>query len=174
MIHREISIGTARDADLDHLVALDARSFSPADRYRRREWAGILNESLANGPSRLVVARAAGRVIGAVLVVPDVESMHVSIHSIAVDPRYRRIGLARRLLCAALAPLADQSPQIRTVSLEVRVANTAARALYEQLGFRVSRQMRKYYADGAAALEYRAPLPNVLDACQAASAPAAD
>src|SRR5215471_3835570 len=52
--------------------------------------------------------------------------------------------------------LTQQSAHIRTVSFEVRVENARAQALYEQLGFRVSWKMRKYYADSAAALEYRA------------------
>jgi ribosomal-protein-alanine N-acetyltransferase len=162
----EISIGPARDTDLDQLVALDARSFSNVDRYRRREWAGMLHESLATGPARIVVARSGRHVVGAVVLVADVESMHTSILSIAVETRYRRTGVARRLMYAALA---QQSAHIRTVSLEVRVNNAGARALYEQLGFRVSRRIRRYYADGADALEYRAPIQSVLDASRTAA-----
>ena len=112
------------------------------------------------------MARSAARVIGAVVVAADVESMHANVVSIAVDPRYRRNGIALRLLYAALA---QQAAPVRTVSLEVRADTAGARALYERLSFRVSRKMRGYYADGAAALEYRASIQNVLDACQAAS-----
>jgi [ribosomal protein S18]-alanine N-acetyltransferase len=157
----EVSIGPARDSDLDQLVALDARSFSQVDRYGRRKWAGILNESLGMGPARIVVARSARRIVGAVVVVPDLERLHASIMSIAVELRYRRTGVARRLMYAALAQL---SAHIRTVSLEVREENGAARALYERLGFQRSRKMRRHYADGAAALEYRAPIQSVLEA----------
>src|SRR5262249_48030578 len=139
-------MGPAQDSDLDQLVALDARSFSRIDRYRRREWAGLLNESLSRGPSRIVVARSGGQIIGAVVVAPDVERMHIRITSLAVEPRHRRTGVARRLICAALA---EQSAALRTASLEVREANTGARALYEKLGFRVSRRLRRYYGDGA-------------------------
>ena len=110
-----------------------------------------------------MLARSAAAIVGAVVVVTDVQSLHASILSIAVDLRQRRSGLGRRLLCEALA---QQPVQIRTVSLEVRVENAAARALYEQLGFRISRRMRKYYADGASALEYRAPIQSVLEQCQ--------
>jgi ribosomal protein S18 acetylase RimI-like enzyme len=84
--------------------------------------------------------------------------------SIAVELRYRRTGLARRLIYAALA---QQPARVRTISLEVRAENAGARALYEQLGFLVSRRIRKYFADGADALEYRAPIQSVLDACRA-------
>jgi ribosomal protein S18 acetylase RimI-like enzyme len=162
----EVPTVPARYTDLDQLVALDSRSFSQADRYRRREWAGILSQSLGEGPARIVVARVGGTVIGAAVVVTDIEAMHTSVLSLAVETRYRRTGLGRRLMCDALA---QQSTHTRTVSLEVRIENVGARALYEQLGFRISRRLRKYYADGASALEYRAPMQSVLDACQAAS-----
>jgi ribosomal-protein-alanine N-acetyltransferase len=111
-----------------------------------------------------VAARSAGKVIGVVVVVLDSEGMRTNLLSIAVELRYRRIGLARRLIHAALAQLSEQ---VRTVSLEVRVDNAGARALYERIGFRVSRRMRKYYADGGDAMEYCAPIQGVLDACQA-------
>jgi ribosomal protein S18 acetylase RimI-like enzyme len=150
----------ARLADLDQLVALDARTFSPTDRYRRREWATLLSDSLAGGPSRILVARAPEGVVGAVIVAPDLEAQEVNISSLAVDIAYRRTGLATRLLRDALAHM---PAQVGTVSLEVREDNAGARALYEHLGFQVARRIRRYYADGAAALEYRAPLAVVLE-----------
>ena len=103
--------------------------------------------------------RAREGVVGAAVVVPDLEAEEVNIVSLAVDPTYRRTGLATRLLRDALA---DLPAQVSTVSLEVREDNTIARALYEHLGFQVARRVRRYYADGAAALEYRAPLAVVL------------
>ena len=155
----DLRVEPARPADLDQLVALDARSFSRADRYRRPEWAALLGDSLADGPSRILVARLADAVVGAVVVEPDLESGDVNLVSLAVDASYRRTGLATRLLRDALAPLAAQ---VRTVTLEVRTDNNAARSLYEQLGFQLARRIRRYYADGAPALQYRAPLSVVL------------
>jgi ribosomal-protein-alanine N-acetyltransferase len=159
MTTRDVRLESAWERDLDQLVALDARSFSQADRYGRHEWATLLSESLSDGPARILVARLAEAVVGAVVVVPDLEAEDVNIVSVAVDMPYRRTGLATRLLRDALAPLPNQ---VRTVSLQVRADNTGARAMYEQLGFQVVRRIRRYYADGAAALEYRAPLAVVL------------
>src|SRR5207253_5162824 len=141
----DLSPEPARLADLDQLVALDARSFSQADRYRRREWAALLSDSLAGGPTRILVARATGCVVGAVVVVPDLEAEEVNIVSLAVDPAYRRTRLATRLLRDALAQM---PAQVRTVSLEVRADNAGARALYEHLGLQLARRIRSYYADG--------------------------
>jgi len=55
------------------------------------------------------------------------------ITNIAVRPGQRRQGIAKALLSAQI----DFCKHIgcRTVTLEVRQSNTAARALYEQLGF---------------------------------------
>ena len=36
-------------------------------------------------------------------------------------------------------------------------------SLYEKLGFQVARRFRRYYPDGATALQYRAPLAVILE-----------
>jgi ribosomal-protein-alanine N-acetyltransferase len=67
------------------------------------------------------------------------------INSLAVDVARRREGLARRLLRHVLAEAADAGANAAT--LEVRRSNTAARALYEGLGFTVEGLRRDYYQD---------------------------
>lgn len=57
-----------------------------------------------------------------------------SIDNICVAPAYRRQGLARRLLKEAMAQ-AGNAHGAQTFTLEVRVSNEAARALYESMGF---------------------------------------
>ena len=54
--------------------------------------------------------------------------------SMWVDPRYRRWGVARVLVDQAVRWAAER--QAREVILWVADQNTAARRLYEQLGFR--------------------------------------
>jgi ribosomal-protein-alanine N-acetyltransferase len=67
------------------------------------------------------------------------------INSLAVDVARRREGLARRLLQHVLAEAANAGANAAT--LEVRRSNTAARALYEGLGFAVEGIRRDYYQD---------------------------
>jgi tRNA threonylcarbamoyl adenosine modification protein YeaZ/ribosomal-protein-alanine acetyltransferase len=67
------------------------------------------------------------------------------INSLAVDVARRRQGLARRLLLAVLAEAVDAGAKAAT--LEVRRSNTAARALYEGLGFSIEGVRRDYYQD---------------------------
>lgn len=58
------------------------------------------------------------------------------IANVAVYPEFRRRGIARQLMQAALAYIA---PRGRFAVLQVDAPNTAARHLYETLGFRTQR-----------------------------------
>lgn len=69
----------------------------------------------------------------------------MEIVNIAVRPQWRRKGLARELLAILLQ--AAHKMGIEKVALEVRESNFAARALYEQAGFRQSGIRKKYYPD---------------------------
>ena len=64
------------------------------------------------------------------------------IFAIGVDPRARGTGLGRALAVAGLERLASRG--LRTGMLFVDAANSAARALYESLGFTVRRLDRAY------------------------------
>jgi ribosomal-protein-alanine N-acetyltransferase len=63
--------------------------------------------------------------------------------NIAVDPDRRRQGIARTLLDSML----DRAGEDANYTLEVRVSNTGAMALYEQYGFRSVGIRRHYYSD---------------------------
>ena len=65
------------------------------------------------------------------------------IMNIAVDPDRRRLGIGRALLEALISRASPDA----SYTLEVRVSNTAAIALYESYGFREVGTRRRYYAD---------------------------
>ena len=67
------------------------------------------------------------------------------INSLAVDPAWRRRGVARRLLQHVLGEAAASGA--RSATLEVRRSNEPARALYEGLGFRVEGLRSGYYQE---------------------------
>jgi [ribosomal protein S18]-alanine N-acetyltransferase len=69
------------------------------------------------------------------------DEMHVM--NVAVAPRARRRGLARRLLGFALRRAARAGA--RTAFLELREGNREALGLYESLGFRPFSRRRAYY-----------------------------
>jgi len=65
--------------------------------------------------------------------------------NVAVDPAWRRRGLARRLVAAVMERAAARG--VRELFLEVRPSNTGARQLYESLGFSRVGQRRNYYQE---------------------------
>ena len=69
------------------------------------------------------------------------DQLHVA--TLAVDPHWRRRGIASRLLehCIELA----REAELGSIALEVQESNVGARALYERFGFRSIGKLRGYY-----------------------------
>ena len=69
------------------------------------------------------------------------DEMH--INNVASRPSFRRIGVARSLMEAAM----DESGYrgVRFVILEVRASNEAAQGLYKKLGFKLIGRRKDYY-----------------------------
>jgi ribosomal-protein-alanine N-acetyltransferase len=85
---------------------------------------------------------------GADLVGYVINSRHVDawhVMNVAVDPVHQRRGVATRLLERLFELTADDAR--RGYTLEVRVSNATAIALYERLGFESRGIRRGYYTD---------------------------
>lgn len=65
----------------------------------------------------------------------------VDITGVAVSPKYQRRGIARRLMRQLMAQLTPATQ----LFLEVRETNSAARRLYEQVGFEPIGLRENYY-----------------------------
>ena len=85
----------------------------------------------------------AGGLVAYLIVSRYVDAWHIM--NVAVHPGYRRQGVASRLL-DELFELTAGDPR-RGYTLEVRVSNTTAIALYERFGFEPSGIRRGYYTD---------------------------
>lgn len=72
-----------------------------------------------------------------------VDEVHIS--TIAVHPQWRRRGLAQLLLLSLLERGLELGVQQAT--LEVRVSNQAAQALYQKYGFEIASRQKAYYSD---------------------------
>jgi ribosomal-protein-alanine N-acetyltransferase len=72
------------------------------------------------------------------------------IISIAVLPRFRRLGIAQALMEVANDALRLRN--VKEVFLEVRESNQAAINLYQKLGYVPYKVNKNYYSDGEAAL----------------------
>ena len=84
-----------------------------------------------------------GEVVGYLIVSRYVDAWHVM--NVAVEPSRRRAGIATALLHRLFDVTAGDGR--RGYTLEVRVSNRAAIALYQRLGFQARGIRRGYYTD---------------------------
>jgi len=132
-------VAATSEADLDDVMDIDQQSFPTP--WVRQAFA----DEIARPWARLEVLRQmpGGRAVGFCNYWLVADELHIL--NIAVHPTFRKQGhasaLARHILDVAKASKA------RVLLLEVRVSNTAARSLYQKLGFRQVGVRPRYYAD---------------------------
>lgn len=81
----------------------------------------------------------------------------VQVLKIAVDPAYRRRGIAAELLALVAADARDLGASEMT--LEVRASNAGAQTFYERMGLRAIGTRPRYYQDREDAVIMSGPLP---------------
>jgi ribosomal-protein-alanine N-acetyltransferase len=129
-----------RRLTLNDLNAIDAiERLSYPTPWSRSMFAG----ELAKPASMCLGAFEGGRLAGYLIISRYVDAWHVM--NIAVDPEFRRRGIATALL-EKLFELTDDGGR-RGYTLEVRVSNEGAIKLYERLGFTGRGIRRGYYTD---------------------------
>lgn len=102
---------------------------------------GMLRDCLKSGYWNTVAITAAGEVVGFAIMSSGGGDSHVL--NIVVDPDWRRLGIARRLL-EALADAARERAADQ-LFLEVRAGNSPALTLYRDIGFAEVAVRRGYY-----------------------------
>jgi [ribosomal protein S18]-alanine N-acetyltransferase len=125
--------------DLDAIVAIENAVYPTP--WSRSMFAGELAK-----PSSLSLGAYdvdAGGLVAYLIVSRYVDAWHIM--NVAVHPGYRRQGVASRLL-DELFEVTAGDPR-RGYTLEVRVSNATAIALYERFGFEPSGVRRGYYTD---------------------------
>ena len=100
-------------------------------------------ELATNRLARYLVARAGDRVVAFAGLWLMADEAHIT--TFAVHPSWRRQGVAHRLMLS----LVELSRQIgaQRMTLEVRVSNEPAQALYRRFGFVVVGRRPRYYTD---------------------------
>lgn len=98
---------------------------------------------LNNLNSYYVVARLEGQVIGYAGMWVIAEEAHVS--TLAVDPPWRRRGLAQAMMRHLMQ--VARTRRATKMTLEVREQNVIAQALYRRLGFQPQGLIPHYYGD---------------------------
>lgn len=136
------SVRPLAEADLKAILEIEKQCFPipwSADHFRHE---------LANPIASLIgcdVARFLAGYICYWLIAGEMEILNV-----AVDPSYQRQGIAGALLAEAFRQC--QGKGLDSAWLEVRAGNAPAIGLYEQFGFIVNGQRKRYYKDGEDAL----------------------
>jgi [ribosomal protein S18]-alanine N-acetyltransferase len=124
-------------ADLNSIDRIEQRAY-------KTPWSrSMFASELAKASSICVGAFDEDRLVGYVVNSRYVDAWHVM--NVAVDPDYQRRGIATRLLEHLFEVTRDD--QRSGYTLEVRVSNVDAIALYESLGFVRQGIRRGYYTD---------------------------
>ncbi len=113
-------------------------------------WPGhfFLAEILAPGRFQRILVDGRGGLAGYLFAAWQYLDLHIL--KVAILPPWRRLGHARWLM--GLAEQYARTKGGETVTLEVRVSNHPAIALYESLGYERVGRRRRYYGDGEDAL----------------------
>ena len=129
---------------------LELRDLGDIERIERRSyptpWSRSMFASEIAKPSSICLGAfeaESGELLGYLIISRYVDAWHVM--NVAVEPTYRRRGIATALLDRLFELTADEGR--RGYTLEVRVSNTHAIQLYERLGFQGRGIRRGYYTD---------------------------
>lgn len=150
-------------ADVDAVAQLEDRCFTePWTPGAFEQFVGASGFLLAIAPSNSTGAETTppfdGTLAGYIVTSPASRApMRVAhVRNLAVDPRFRRRGLGRRLLRASLDPYRQSG--LDWARLEVRESNTPAIELYADAGFESIERRPEYYRDGETAVVMAMPL----------------
>lgn len=124
--------------DISRVVEIDQQSFTLPWPRRSFEY-----EVEQNPHAACWVAEAGGQLAGVLVLWLLLDEVHVA--TLAVDPAWRQLHIAQRLLDHGLQKAKERGAI--SAQLEVRVSNQAAIQLYEKLGFRTVNVRKNYYAD---------------------------
>ena len=141
-----ISITAMTEHDLLEVVEIEESSG-----LSRWGWAAYYAELQGNNKHLMLVARVAdaelkrGRPSLAGYIVGRMGADELHINNVAVRDSYRRRGIGRALLSLILDE--GKRSQVPFAFLELRAGNSAALALYEECGFRVTARRSRYYSE---------------------------
>jgi ribosomal-protein-alanine N-acetyltransferase len=110
-----------------------------------RPWTfGLFVGEISQRASRVyLVARVGSEVVGYAGMFRAVDDGHIT--TIAVDPAWQRRGIATRMLLALARAAVDRG--CRNLTLEVRMSNSGAQALYQRFGFVPAGVRKGYYPE---------------------------
>jgi [ribosomal protein S18]-alanine N-acetyltransferase len=134
----EVRIGPMRRRHLRNVLRIEQRTYP-----RPWSYSLFLGEIGQRTTRTYLVARVGTALVGYAGTFQAVDESHVT--TIVVDPDWYRRGIATRLLLALARSAIDRGSH--SITLEVRVSNTGAQALYRRFGFVPAGMRKAYYPD---------------------------
>lgn len=138
-----VSVRPPQPGDVHALAAAEAECFN--DPWPERYFS---SEIFAPARFHRLLIDASGGLVAYLFTAWQYLDLHVL--KVATRPRFRRLGLGRRLMTIAEQHAEEMCGE--TVTLEVRTTNLSAIALYDALGYEQVGVREGYYADLSDAL----------------------
>ncbi len=136
----ECLVRVARRGDLREIYLVEVKSFPYP--YPMEAFISLL----ILFPKHFFVAECGERVVGYVAgALRNDGSGHVM--SLAIDPRFRGLGLGSKLLKAVEESFLEEGAS--RIFLEVSTSNKVALTLYRKAGYRIVEVIKEYYPDGS-------------------------
>lgn len=149
MTNSDFSLCLARPSDASTLAQMSRLLIEYGLKWR---WtAERVAASIQDPDANVLVARVDRRLVGFAIMRYGDDAAHLDL--LAVEPAYRRLGIARQLLewleqCAMVAGIFE-------VTLEVRAGNEAAQFFYQRFGYQAITDLPGYYQGVEAAIRMR-------------------
>jgi len=132
-----IFIAPVTEGVIPEIAAID-REWNP------KPWGEVLfAKELANRSAVFRAAFVGDTLVGYILTHVVLDEAHIV--SLGISTRFRSRGIGRYLLEESVMRLVREG--VCTITLEVRISNLVARALYESAGFHAAGLRRNYYSD---------------------------
>ncbi|MDP3995879.1 MAG: ribosomal protein S18-alanine N-acetyltransferase [bacterium] len=133
-----VKIRKIKPSDLDGILEIEKASFS-TDAYSKKRLS-ILCKRKASG-----FALATFNDLPAAYLLAWPKKSKMEIISIAVNPKYRRIGIGIKLINYIIRK--SKRMRLKDISLEVKTTNKKAIKFYEKIGFKTVKVLKRYYKD---------------------------
>lgn len=135
---RHVTLAPMTEAHLPEVLDLERRTYATP-------WSEQIfrDELAAENRLYLVALDAEGRVVGYGGVMEVGEEAHIT--TVAVDPAHRRSRIGTRLMLELVTGAIERGA--KSLTLEVRVSNASAQALYRRFGMVPVGVRKAYYVD---------------------------
>jgi len=126
--------------DLPEVLDIERVSFP--NPWRPSTFEGEIDNAPISNPY-VIICGPGARIVGYVIYWHLKESVQIS--NISIHPDFRRVGVGENVMKRILKKIQNDGAEY--IHLEVRPSNSAARALYEKLGFQILGVREGYYFD---------------------------